>query len=199
MHKPVSVELIGDKLERGHLGGDRGAGEARPSARARMSRASVQLRVHNRCDGWDEPPAARRRAGRRGHLVRAGHPGSDDRFHNASRQIAVGPAVRSTRESAGHRVERRRRLDAPRAACRGDARPPRVLRRRCRRQGVPRKLHVGIDDAAARGRAARLRDARRVCGGRRARRSRFSSASPRARDCRCSPRRIRRPKPRSPA
>ena len=61
--------------------------------------------------------------------------GSIDRHDQYSRSFAIAPPVWHSGRAPGDRVERRRRLDSPRAACRRSARRQRILRRRLRREG----------------------------------------------------------------
>ena len=110
------------------------------------------------------PPATERA---RPVLVRPGRAGPHEGNVDDSRPRAVAAPVRHARQSAHHRVERRRRLDPPRPARRRSPRRARLLRRRLRRQGLPGGIHFRSDHAARRGRAGRLQGAR---GLRRARR-----------------------------
>ena len=79
-------------------------------------------------------------------------------------QDAIAARVRHPRRYPGHRLERGWRLDSSGAACRGGPRRQGLLRRRLRRQGVPRGLHVRQDHAPPGGRARRLQSDRRLRG-----------------------------------
>ena len=107
--------------------------------------------------------------------------------------------LRVARRPAGHRVERRRRLDPPRSARRRGAGGQGLLRRRLRRAGVSQQLHLGPNHAAARGRAGRLQGAGRLRGGGQPSSGPSWSACRKAPVCRCWRRPTRRHGRRSPA
>ena len=117
------------------------------------------------------------------------------RARRSSRSAAFRRRCTSTarRGKSRHRDQRRRGMGAPRAGRRRVPGRRGLSGRRLRREGLPLLLHLQERPAPGRGRAARLRGARRVRSAGRAPAARSWSASPRGRASRSSP----RPRPRS--